>query len=153
MYRRQKLLGNAGFTLAEMMLVLALIGVLASATASNMLPQLPRYRLQRASAQLVWHLRALRLQAVSQQYPITVTFTNDHVYTVFRDKNRNGAADADETQTTDIQAAYSGVTVASTNNPIFTPTGIVNNLAAITLTGAGSIRTISMTAAGGITLN
>ena len=153
MCRRPKLFRPGGFTLTEILVTLAVIGIVASAAASNVLPQLPRYRLQGAATQLAWNLRTLRMRAISQHHAITVTFTNNHVYTVWTDKNDNSVVDANEVQTTDINTAYGGVTVASTNNPVFNPTGVVSNLAVITLTGAGSTRVLTMTAAGGITLN
>lgn len=145
--------GSAGFTLVELMIVLAVVGIIAGVATTNVLTQLPGYRVQRAAAQLAWNLRALRMRAISQHHAIAVTFTNDHVYTVWTDSNDDGASDAGEVQTIDINATYSGVTMAATNNPVLNATGTVSNPAVITLTGAGIARTISMTIAGGIKLH
>src|ERR687886_1322809 len=102
MTRAQRVSRAAGFTLVELMVTVALIGILSSVTAVNMVRQIPRYRLTNAASQLAWTFRGLRMRAISQHPAVTVTFTNNHVYTVWTDRNDNNSVDSGEVQTVDI---------------------------------------------------
>lgn len=135
------------------MITVVIIGIVSSVAAVNVIRHMPRQRLHSATAQMVWNLRALRMQAISKNRPVTVTFTNDHVYTIWTDSNGNADTDDGEVQTKDLSVNYSGVTLTSTNTPVFNPTGTVSNPASITFTGSGSSKMISMSAAGEIKIN
>src|SRR6266436_9297748 len=87
MRRGHKLLNAAGFTLFELMVTVAIVGIVSSVAAPNLFRQMSRYRLNNATTQMVWNLRALRMQAISQHHQVTVTFTDDHVYTIWTDRN------------------------------------------------------------------
>jgi type IV fimbrial biogenesis protein FimT len=152
MYRIKRSPRAAGFTLVELLVTVAIIALVSSVAATNVVRQMPRQRLNSAAKQMAWNLRALRMQAISQNRSVTVTFINEYVYTIWTDSNANGTAETGEVQTKNISSNYSGVTLASTNNPVFNPTGTVSNLASITFTGAGSSKVITMTAAGEIKL-
>jgi type II secretion system protein H len=152
MTRTQLVSQRAGFTLVELMLTIVIIGIGARVASVNMIREVPRYRLTSAATQLAWTFRALRMRAISQHHPVTVTFTNDHVYTVWTDRNDNGISDSDEVQTTDISGAYRGVQLASTTNPIFNPTGTVTNLPTITLTNPSGAKTLTVNILGDITI-
>src|SRR5215470_10686854 len=102
-----------GLTIQELMLTVIIVGVLARVAAVNVLPAMPRYRLTNAATELAWTFRSLRMRAVSQHHTVTVTFTNNHVYTVWTDRNDNGNTDDGEEQTTDINASYPGMQLAS----------------------------------------
>ena len=142
----------AGLTLMELLITVVVIGVLARAAAVNVVPAMPRYRLTNAATELAWTFRALRMRAISQHHKVTVTFTNNHVYTVWTDRNDNGSTDSGEDQTTDVNVLYPGVQLASTTNPVFQPTGIVTNVPTITLTNASGTKTLTMNLLGDITI-
>ena len=142
----------AGLTLTELLIAVVVVGVLARVAAVNMLPEMPRYRLTNAATELAWTLRALRMRAISQHHAVTVTFTNNHVYTVWTDRNDNGNADSGEVQTTDINVSYPSVQLTSTANPVFQPTGIVTNVPTITLTNGSGAKTLTMNLLGDITI-
>jgi type II secretory pathway pseudopilin PulG len=135
------------------MVALAVIGIVSTVAAVNMAKQGPRYRLNSATQAMVWTLRGLRMQALSQHHTITVTFTNNHVYTIWTDTNDNGQIDTGEVQTIDLNRKYMNIQLTTTANPVFNPTGLVTNTAAITLTNTQSSKTISMTASGRIRIN
>ena len=141
-----------GLTLKELMITVVIIGVLARAAVVNVLPAMPRYRLTNAATELAWTFRSLRMRAISQHHAVTVTFTNNHVYTVWTDRNDNGNTDNGEEQTTDVNVRYPGVQLASTANPTFQPTGIVTNVPTITLTNASGTKTLTMNLLGDITI-
>ena len=153
MRRVQKQSCEAGFTLMELLITMAVLGIVSSVAAMNMSKQVPLYSLNSATKQLVWTLRALRMQAISQNHKVTVTFTDDHTYTVWTDKNDNGQIDIGEVQTKDINPQYRGVRFVSTNNPVFNPTGTVSNSASITLKNSRGSKIISMNASGQIKTN
>lgn len=152
MTRTQLVSQRAGFTLVELMITVVVIGLVARVATVNMIREMPRYRLTSAATQLAWTFRALRMRAISQHHPVTVTFTNNHVYTVWTDRNDNGSSDSGEVQTIDISGAYRGVQLASTTNPIFNPTGTVTNLPTITLTNPSGAKTLTVNILGDITI-
>jgi len=143
---------SAGYTLVELLVVMAVMGIVSSVTAVNMVRQLPRYRLTNAASQLAWTFRGLRMRAISQHHTVQVTFTTTHVYTVWTDRNDNGSIESDEVQTVDITVASPGIQLASTAAPTFTPTGTVTNPPTITLTNPSGAKTLTMNILGDITI-
>ncbi len=143
----------AGLTLTELLITVVVIGALARVVTVNMVPAMPRYRLTNAATELAWTFRALRMRAISQHHTVTVTFTNNHVYTVWTDRNDNSISDDGEVQTTDVNVRYPGVQLASTTNPAFQPTGIVTSVPTITLTNASGTKTLTMNLLGDITIH
>jgi prepilin-type N-terminal cleavage/methylation domain-containing protein len=142
----------AGFTLVELLVTVAIVGIVSSVTAVNVVREIPRYRLTNAAAQLAWTFRGLRMRAISQHHAVTVAFTNTHVYTVWTDRNDNGLSDSGEVQTVDINVASPGVQLASTANPTFNATGTVTNLPTITLTNPSGAKTLTMNILGNVTI-
>src|SRR6266851_3948109 len=151
MTRAQRISHAAGFTLVELMVTMAIIGMVSSVTAVNMIREIPRYRLTNAASQLTWTFRGLRMRAISQHHAVKVAFTNNHVYTVWTDRNDNGMSDSGEVQTVDIHVAYPGVQLASTADPTLNPTGTVTNLPTITLTNPSGSKTLTMNILGEVT--
>jgi prepilin-type N-terminal cleavage/methylation domain-containing protein len=152
MTRAQRISSAAGFTLVELLVTMAVIGIVSSVTAVNVVREIPRYRLTNAASQLAWTFRALRMRAISQHHAVTVTFANTHVYTVWTDRNTNGSMDSGEVQTVDIHGAYPGVQLASTTNPTFNATGTVTNVPTITLTNPSGTKTLTMNILGDVTI-
>ena len=153
MCRVQKRSWAAGFTMMELLVTLAVVGVISVVASMNMSRQTPLYRLNSATKQMAWNLRALRMQAIKQHHTVTITFTNNHVYTIWTDTNDNTQVDEGEVQTIDINSKYKNFTFTSTNNPVFNTTGTVTNSASITLTNSKNSKTISMNASGNIKIN
>jgi len=152
MTRAQRVSATAGFTLMELMVTVVIIGIISSVTTVNVSRQLPRYRLTNAASQLFWTFRGLRMRAISQHHAVTVTFTNDHVYTVWTDRNDNGLSDSGEVQTIDIHEAYPSVQFAASADPTFKPAGTVTNPPTITLTNPTGSKTLTMNILGDVTI-
>ena len=115
---------QSGFTLIEMMIVIAISAILAGIAITNYLEWLPKSRLNGAARQIMGDLMWARMQAVSQNNNFRVFFLDDHNYQILDDDNNDCDVDPGEwTQTKDIQSEYSDVTFSATRNPIFYPRG------------------------------
>jgi type IV fimbrial biogenesis protein FimT len=152
MTRAPRVSQAAGFTLVELMVTVAVIALVSSVTAVNVIREIPRYRLTNAASQLAWTCRGLRMRAISQHHAVTVTFTSDHVYTVWTDSNDNETSDSGEVQTVDIHVNSPGVQLASTANPTFNATGTVTNVPTITLTNPSGSKTLTLNILGEVTV-
>ena len=71
--RWQRGRGEAGFTMAEMLVVVVLVGLVALVTVPNLGAFFRAYKVRTASDQLTGHLRAARQIAVTQHLPVTFT--------------------------------------------------------------------------------
>ncbi len=94
-----------GFTLTEIIVVLALLTVLTAIAIPNFLSWLPNYRLNAAVRSLQIHFQMAKLEAVKRRTKVCVEFNiGGYVpagmtggYTVFSDTNSNRVFDAGDT--------------------------------------------------------
>jgi type IV fimbrial biogenesis protein FimT len=142
---------NNGFTLVELMVVVAVIALVAAVPAPSVVGMIQRQRLQGVSNQLLWDLRSARNKAIASHRSVTVAVPNNHSYTIWTDTNGDGMQDGGEVKTTDIAAQH--ISLASDKSPVFAPLGAIMDSAVMTLTDArGKTATITMTMAGSIVL-
>jgi type IV fimbrial biogenesis protein FimT len=142
---------NTGFTLVELMVIVAVIALAATVTAPSVVGMIQRQRLQGVSNQLLWDLRSARNKAIASHRLVTVAVPNNHSYTIWTDTNGDGMQDGGEVKTTDIAAQH--ISLVSDKSPVFAPLGTIMDSAVMTLTDArGKTATITMTMAGSIVL-
>ncbi len=97
---------QAGFTLIEAVLVLAMIGILAGITVPAVLHWLPDYRLRRAAMAVCSDMQQARLEAIKSDADIIVVFTpgiympsgNVGSYKIFVDDGSGGGTAGDGVQ-------------------------------------------------------
>ena len=121
---------QSGFTLTELIVIIAIVAIFAAIAIPNYLAWLPKSRLNGAARQVMGDLMAARMKAVSQNNEFKIFFlANGHDYMILDDDDNDGTADGGEwTETKDIQNQYHDVTFSATNNPIFHPRGTASPL-------------------------
>ncbi|RMH03353.1 MAG: prepilin-type N-terminal cleavage/methylation domain-containing protein [Nitrospirae bacterium] len=138
-----------GYTLTELLVVLGILGLVGVLGGGWWLSALPHTRLNGAVRFVRSDLLAARMQAIAQGHKVRVTFIDDTRYSMVQDINGNGRVDPGEDQTVrDLREAFPGVTIQSTNNPIFHPRGTASNLATVTLRNSAGIRTVTISITG-----
>ena len=134
---------DSGFTLIEMMMVIAIVAIMSAVAIPAFMSMLPGMRLNGAARQVMTDLMAARMDAVKQNNEFRVFFNSPgtNQYQILDDDDNDGTADTGEAITTkNIQDNYSDVTFSSTNNPIFTPRGTATSLPTITLQNPSGIQ-------------
>ena len=149
----QQIYAQTGVTLIEIVAGLAIIALLAGLAIPNLISQLPKYRLNGATRQVMSDLMAARMLAVSQKHDVQVAFTNPQEYTIWVDVNDNNIKDSGEEKIKNIQKKYYDVTFTSNNNPKFLPRGTVTNLPTIVLTNTSGSKNVTVSIAGRVRTN
>ena len=131
----------AGFTLIEMLLVMALLSIIAALGVPKLLNLIQRQKILGTAQQTAMLLRLARLNAVKTSANCVVTASQDlSVVRAFNDANRNNTLDVDETELGRLDlpkgvvlTAVSGFTPQTAPNP---PVAVFRSDGSITATGA-----------------
>lgn len=128
---------DGGFTLVEVIIALAMFGILAAIAIPGWVSFLPSYRLSSSARQVQSELHRIKMQAVSQNLGFQLAFVEGAAaYTILRDRNLwetkplpegivitkagkisfspHGTASADRVRLSNIRSACTQVVVGST---------------------------------------
>ena len=147
---------QTGFTLMEVIIVFALIGIVAAIGIPSFMSMLPGMRLNGAARMVMGDLMAARMNAVKQNNEFKVFFNSPapNQYQILDDDNNNGTADTGEAITAkNIQTEYNDVTLSSNNDPIFSPRGTATNLPTLTLQNSNGTKAVTVSIAGRVKIN
>ena len=123
-----------GFTISELILVMALMTIFAALSAPGVLGFRAKCQLNGAARQVVGDLTAARMEAVKQSCNVILNFENPVEYSFVVDKNNNNAFDSGENKRTRNLESYPGVqNIRTDTKNIFNSRGAMRRMRTITL--------------------
>ena len=142
---------QSGFTLIEMMIVIALMAIFAGIAIPNYLAWLPKSRLNGAARQVMGDLMAARMKAVSLNCDVRVAFVaGNSEYKIWTDSNNDDAINSGEEITKNLQSDYCDITIDTDRNIEFSPRGTANSYGNVNvkLTNSASSRLVKVNITG-----
>jgi len=124
---------RSGFTLAELMIVIGIIGIFGAVAYPMVVVTLPGYRLRAEMLEMVINFKRAKLEAVKSNRNVVLAFAlgvgpQPGSYQVFVDNNNNGVFDARTDRNLAIQPMRQNVVLVRTGFPInrmkYNPRGI-----------------------------
>ena len=145
-----------GFTLVEMMIVIAIMAILAAIAAPSFQTYMAQRRLNGTARQVMTDLMAAKMKAVSLNQNVKVSFESNPIYQIWNDANGDGTVDVDEGDDIErnIHPDYHDVTLSmgEINYIMFYPRGTASNRT-VTATSSTGSKTITTSIAGRVKIN
>lgn len=135
---------HQGFSIAEIVVAMQILTVMALIVAPNVSKTLEIYKLRAAAREIYSDLQNARMGAVMEDHPYRFILVDGQTYQLHDDVNRNATIDAGESVTTrSITNDAPGVTLSGTSTVTFLPDGTALTSATITATkGTRSINVV-----------
>lgn len=135
---------NKGFSLVELMIVIAIVGILAAVMTPSFLSWRDRSKVRGDATELRAVFESAKLRAIKHNCNAVVAFPDTTSYQAFVDTNNSGVRDAGEDMIT-TRTLAPGVTITTNtfvgNDMAFNPRGMAN--------GPNSTGRVIMTSPGG----
>lgn len=143
----------AGFTLLQMLVTIAVIGVLSAFAIPTLRNAMRSYRLSAAVSAATGAISATRYQAIMRAYPYQLTFSSSSAtYQVANEPTGassfsnvggavpiSGVGDVTISPTTTLQFNANGTVTATTGTLSFTITNTIGQSKTITVSGVGNV--------------
>lgn len=144
---------NAGFTVFELLIVIAIAGILTAIAVPNFLGYQSSYRLKGALSTLRGDLYGTKMLAIKRGVQYKVAFTANG-YQIQRGNLSTGSTSYTTEITRSFADGYPGVTAdtSATADPVFNPRG-TSTAVTITLNTSQKSQTITISIAGRIKVN
>ncbi len=145
-----------GFTLIELMVVIALIAILTAIAIPSYQTFMVRSRLKGAARQVMSDLMNARMMAVSLNQNVKVHIEGDgHTYQIWSDANNDGTVASNEgvNISKDLHQDYHDVALSKTNDPIFNPRGAASQFGTVTVTNSAGSRNITVAMSGRVAVS
>jgi len=113
-----------GFSLIEVVISIAILGLIIALLSNSFTHQTPKYQLKRATWEIYSRLNYARYKAIYRGTKYKVSFeSNGYALESFDEPKSEWRAEE--------RSFLDGVTITANNSPIFHPRGTVSNLASI----------------------
>lgn len=149
-----KIFDKKGFTLTEMMIVIAIMGILTAIAVPNLQTYMAERRLKGAARMVMSDLMNARMLAVTLNRNVQVAFPTSASASYTYD-----AAGTAATRNIKTDFGYPDVTVSGNNNPTFTPTGRLSGVTNCTVTMRSeapilpNTKTVTVSSSGRVQIN
>jgi len=141
---RSMIANQAGFTVAELMTTVAVMGILTAMAMPMFLNTLPGLRLSDAARQVATDLQQLRMKAIAQNIPYQITFSSS-TYVL---QKCSGACTNDSGNI----VLPEGITVSASAAPQFQPRGTAAASATITLSNGSAQKWVCVKTVGRVNI-
>lgn len=132
---RRRVTNDRGFTVTELLMAVAIFGILSATAAPYLFAMKLRFRLDGATRQVFSEIMSARSKAINENATYTITFPTTHTIQIV------GSA----TRTVDLQTLYEGVTLSSSAATInLSSRGASDAASTITITNSTGSKTVSL---------